>query len=34
MLSPVEAEEPGTVNEWDNEPWVSLRRGLGLPECR
>ncbi|MFM7804795.1 MAG: cupin domain-containing protein [Verrucomicrobiota bacterium] len=34
MLSPVEAEEPGTVNEWDHEPWASLRRSLGLPECR
>jgi oxalate decarboxylase/phosphoglucose isomerase-like protein (cupin superfamily) len=34
MLSPVEAEEPGTVNEWDHEPWASLRQSLGLPECR
>jgi len=28
------ADEPGTVNEWDNEPWARLRHGLGLPECR
>jgi len=34
MLSPSVADEPGTVNEWDNEPWARLRHGLGLPECR
>jgi quercetin dioxygenase-like cupin family protein len=34
ILSPTEAEEPGTVNEWDHEPWAGLRGRHGLPECR